>query len=160
MFVRSLSLLTVSGASCLSCIDLLILLFVPSSLSLPSVQQSSYYGLAGMMPKKYTQAVMVGESIAGLVVSINRIFTKAATDSLRLGAITFFVMSLLYILFCVLCQLFLRMSPFVKYHVSQCRQDRSPPAASNQVPSWLETARLGSLTWNVCLWEHGSFSFL
>lgn len=30
-----------------------------------TIQQSSFYGFASMLPKKYPQAVMVGESLAG-----------------------------------------------------------------------------------------------
>ena len=29
----------------------------------PSVQQSSFYGFAGMLPRRFTQAVMTGESM-------------------------------------------------------------------------------------------------
>ena len=32
------------------------------SLSLSQVQQSSFYGYTGMLPKRYTQGVMTGES--------------------------------------------------------------------------------------------------
>ena len=42
------------------------------------VQQSSLYGLAGMLPRKYTLAVMIGESVAGVTVSLSRILTKLA----------------------------------------------------------------------------------
>lgn len=43
------------------------------------VQQSSYYGYVGMLKGgTYTLALMVGESIAGVAVSFNRIVTKAA----------------------------------------------------------------------------------
>ena len=101
------------------------------------MQQSSYYGLAGMLPGRNTQAIMVGESVAGLAVSMNRIVTKAATDSLRVGAIVFFVISLLYILFCVSCQLFLRVSPFVRSHVNRGRRDNRLAVASNsEVGGW------------------------
>lgn len=33
-----------------------------TSLSLSQVQQSSFYGYTGMLPKRYTQGVMTGES--------------------------------------------------------------------------------------------------
>ena len=112
--------------------ELIIKAFISCVIFFPSVQQSSYYGLAGMLPGRNTQAIMVGESVAGLAVSVNRVVTKAATNSLRVGAIAFFVISLLYILFCVLCQLFLRASPFVRYHVSQCKHDNRQTAASDQ----------------------------
>ena len=90
--------------------------------AIPLVQQSSYYGLAGMLPQQYPQAVMAGESVAALVVSINRIITKVSTSSERFGAIAFFLVSIVFILVCVCCQQFLRTSAFVKYHVRQCGQ--------------------------------------
>jgi hypothetical protein len=38
-----------------------------------TVQQSSFYGFAALLPKKkFTQALMTGESIAGFLVSSNR----------------------------------------------------------------------------------------
>jgi solute carrier family 29 (equilibrative nucleoside transporter) protein 4 len=38
-----------------------------------TVQQSSFYGFAALLPKKkFTQALMFGESIAGFLVSSNR----------------------------------------------------------------------------------------
>ena len=75
-----------------------------------------------MLPPRYTQAVMVGESVAGFSVSILRIITKASTESERKGAIAFFVISLLYILLCVACQVFLWRSKFVRYYVINCQK--------------------------------------
>lgn len=40
-----------------------------------TIQQSSFYGFASMLPKKYPQAVMVGESLAGeseYLISLNK----------------------------------------------------------------------------------------
>ena len=99
-----------------------------------TVQQSTYYGLAGMLPRRYPQAVMTGESVAGLVVSINRIITKAAFQSERFGAIAFFVISLLFILVCVGCHCFIRMSPFVRYHTARCQQEERQETAEQVMP--------------------------
>ena len=93
----------------------------PSS-HLSSVQQSSYYGLAGMLPRRYPQAVMVGESVATSIFSITRVITKSSTTSERFGAIAFFVVSIFFILACVGCQQVIRCNPFVRYHTLQCRQ--------------------------------------
>lgn len=89
------------------------------------VQQSSYYGLSGMLPQRYPQAVMAGESVATTVVSFTRILTKASTTNERFGAIAFFLISILFILCCVGCQQMIRLSPFVRYHVQQCRSKTS-----------------------------------
>ncbi|KAL1426954.1 hypothetical protein MTO96_003253 [Rhipicephalus appendiculatus] len=48
-----------------------------------TVQQSSFYGYTSMLPSRYTQAVMTGESAAGVLVSANRILTKALLRETR-----------------------------------------------------------------------------
>ena len=88
------------------------------------LQQSSYYGLSGMLPPRYTQAVMAGESAAGLVVSLNRVVTKVALTEMRSGVIAFFVVSVLFILLCVGCQVYIGLSPFVRHYVVACRQNK------------------------------------
>lgn len=100
----------------------------------PAVQQSSYYGLSGMLPRRYAQAVMAGESAAGVVVSINRIVTKAAIRSERTGAITFFAISLGFIMACVGCMLYILRSPFVRYHMASC-EGRKQKATQVELPS-------------------------
>ena len=77
------------------------------------VQQSSLYELAGVLPIShwYTQAIMVGESTAGMTVAIIHAILKASTADERTGAIAFFIISLVFILVCVGCQVFLRLSP-------------------------------------------------
>ena len=76
----------------------------------------------------YTQAIMVGESAAGLTVAIIRVITKAAATDLRTGAIAFFITSLVFILICVGCQVFLRLSPFVNYHLKRFQADQRAAA--------------------------------
>ena len=106
------------------------------------VQQSSLYGLAGVLPGPwYTQAIMVGESAAGITVAIIRVITKAAateerTEDIvtkeRTGAIAFFITSLVFILMCVGCQVFLRLSPFVNYHLKKFQADQRAAAEKVQ----------------------------
>ena len=71
---------------------------------------------------------MVGESAAGLTVAIIRVITKAAATEERVGAIAFFITSLVFILMCVGCQVFLRLSPFVNYHLKKCQADQRAAA--------------------------------
>jgi hypothetical protein len=40
--------------------------------------RSSFYGFGALLPPKYTQGIMFGESLAGVLVSINRVWTKLA----------------------------------------------------------------------------------
>ena len=64
---------------------------------------------------------MLGESGAGLVVSLLRVVTKVSSHSERTGAIAFFSIAVGYIAFCACCQVFIMRSKFVKYHVIQAR---------------------------------------
>ena len=58
--------------------------------------------------------------MAGFIVAINRIFTKLVFSE-RVGAIVFFVVSLLFVIMCIGCYVFIVRSPFVKYHMRRCR---------------------------------------
>ena len=68
------------------------------------IQQASFYGLAGLFPPKYTQALMLGESMAGVVVSVNRITTKSAfgdtLDDVRRSTFIFFYLTMSLVLIC------------------------------------------------------------
>lgn len=85
-----------------------------------TIQQSSFYGFASMLPKQYTQAVMAGESIAGFLVSSNRVVTKLLINNDRVSTVIFFLTSTLYILFSYLLHLATINSPFVRFHVEAC----------------------------------------
>uniref|UniRef100_T1H364 Major facilitator superfamily (MFS) profile domain-containing protein n=1 Tax=Megaselia scalaris TaxID=36166 RepID=T1H364_MEGSC len=50
-----------------------------------------------MLPKQYTQAVMSGESLAGFLVSSNRVLTKLIIDNDRVSTVLFFLTSTVYI---------------------------------------------------------------
>ncbi len=74
-----------------------------------------------MLPPRYTQALMLGESLAGLVVSLLRVVTKVSAHSERTGAIAFFSIAVGYIALCACCQVFIMRSKFVKYYVTQAK---------------------------------------
>lgn len=85
-----------------------------------TIQQSSFYGFASMLPKQYTQAVMAGESIAGFLVSSNRVVTKLLINNDRVSTVIFFLTSTLYILFSYLLHMATINSTFVRFHVEAC----------------------------------------
>jgi solute carrier family 29 (equilibrative nucleoside transporter), member 4 len=86
-----------------------------------TVQQSSFYGFAALLPKKkYTQALMAGESIAGFLVSSNRVATKLLIQSDKISTVIFFLTSTLYIAFSYFLHVVTIESPFIKYHLKSC----------------------------------------
>ncbi|CAF1600296.1 unnamed protein product [Rotaria magnacalcarata] len=86
-----------------------------------TLQQSSFYGLTSMLPFRYTQAVMTGESFAGLLASCARISTNLfmSNDS-HLSTILFFSLGLLFVQFCFISYLVIQRSKFIEYYVYQC----------------------------------------
>nr|XP_046915901.1 equilibrative nucleoside transporter 4-like [Dermatophagoides farinae] len=93
-----------------------------------SVQQSTFYGYTSMLPKRYVQAVMIGESAAGVFVSFNRIITKILypTES-EFNTVLFFSISIIVISICAIVHVvLLPRSNFIRYHLYLCRDNDNP----------------------------------
>ncbi|KAI4881848.1 hypothetical protein NFI96_026637, partial [Prochilodus magdalenae] len=101
-----------------------------------TVQQSSFYGYTGMLPKRYTQGVMTGESTAGVIVSLSRIFTKLLVENEKNNTIVFFLFSVSMETLCFLLHMLVRRTRFVRYHTDRARRGdawvKSQIAASAQ----------------------------
>ncbi|XP_042560183.1 equilibrative nucleoside transporter 4 [Clupea harengus] len=92
-----------------------------------TVQQSSFYGYMGMLPKRYTQGVMTGESTAGVIISLSRIFTKLLIKNERKNTIIFFLISICMELMCFVLHLLVRRTHFVRHYTSLARQGLCHP---------------------------------
>ncbi|XP_051994969.1 equilibrative nucleoside transporter 4 isoform X1 [Xyrauchen texanus] len=90
-----------------------------------TVQQSSFYGYMGMLPKHYTQGVMTGESTAGVIISLSRIFTKLMIKNERKNTIIFFLISICMVLMCFILHMLVRRTRFVQYYTSLARKGLS-----------------------------------
>lgn len=104
-----------------------------------AVLQSSVYGFGCMFPKKYAQAIMVGEGLAGFLAAVTRILVHLTTAAghQSVWTIVFFLIPTLYIIFCFKLYVnhIYNHSPLVHYYVklassSRCtnenRQNRRP----------------------------------
>ncbi|XP_032184334.1 equilibrative nucleoside transporter 4 isoform X1 [Mustela erminea] len=98
-----------------------------------TVQQSSFYGYTGMLPKRYTQGVMTGESTAGVMASLSRILTKLLLPDERASTLIFFLVSAGLELLCFLLHLLVRRSRFVLYHTARPRDSRPGRRAGYRV---------------------------
>ncbi|XP_071452226.1 equilibrative nucleoside transporter 4 isoform X1 [Hetaerina americana] len=85
-----------------------------------TVQQSSFYGYTSMLPSRYTQAVMTGESAAGLLVSSNRILTKLLLRDERASTAIFFGTSVVFLGACALLHQAVRRTHFVRFYLTLC----------------------------------------
>uniref|UniRef100_A0A8C2XPX2 Equilibrative nucleoside transporter 4 n=1 Tax=Cyclopterus lumpus TaxID=8103 RepID=A0A8C2XPX2_CYCLU len=86
-----------------------------------TVQQSSFYGYMGMLPKRYTQGVMTGESTAGVIISLSRIFTKLLIPDEKKNTLIFFLVSISMEMLCFLLHLLVRRSQFVRYYTNSAQ---------------------------------------
>ncbi|XP_062338626.1 equilibrative nucleoside transporter 4 isoform X2 [Osmerus eperlanus] len=87
-----------------------------------TVQQSSFYGYMGMLPKRYTQGVMTGESTAGVIISLSRIFTKLLIKDERRNTLIFFLISIAMEMLCFLLHLLVRNTRFVCYYTGHAHR--------------------------------------
>uniref|UniRef100_A0A493U442 Equilibrative nucleoside transporter 4 n=1 Tax=Anas platyrhynchos platyrhynchos TaxID=8840 RepID=A0A493U442_ANAPP len=83
-----------------------------------TVQQSSFYGYTGLLPKRYTQGVMTGESTAGVIISLSRIFTKLLLSDEKENTVIFFFISIGMELTCFILHLLVKRTRFVRYYTS------------------------------------------
>ncbi|XP_027898801.1 equilibrative nucleoside transporter 4 [Xiphophorus couchianus] len=86
-----------------------------------TVQQSSFYGYMGMLPKRYTQGVMTGESTAGVIISLSRIFTKLLIPDEKKNTLIFFLISISMEMLCFLLHLVVRRSRFVRHYTGNAQ---------------------------------------
>lgn len=98
------------------------------------VQEASYYGYAGMLPSKYTRAIMLGESFAGLFVSVNRIVTKLTIEDPFINTVIFFSLSIVGEIVCILLHRYIKKSKFVRYY--KAREDAASGGENNAVVSF------------------------
>uniref|UniRef100_A0A8D8TT11 Equilibrative nucleoside transporter 4 n=1 Tax=Cacopsylla melanoneura TaxID=428564 RepID=A0A8D8TT11_9HEMI len=89
-----------------------------------TVQQSSFYGYTSMLPSRYTQAVMAGESGAGFLVSINRIITKLLFEDRKNNTLIFFLLSSLGVGGCFFLHQVARKTDFVQFYITLCKESR------------------------------------
>ncbi|KAM9779853.1 equilibrative nucleoside transporter 4 [Neosynchiropus ocellatus] len=99
-----------------------------------TVQQSSFYGYMGMLPKRYTQGVMTGESTAGVIISLSRIFTKLLIKDERRNTLIFFLISIGIETLCFLLHLLVRRSRFVRYYTGHAPGRSGPRARDPRDP--------------------------
>lgn len=98
-----------------------------------AIQQSSYFGFASMFPKKYIQALLVGEGLAGFIAAIAHILIKLTSNS-AIWTIIFFLIPTAYIVFsAVLYYTHIHIhSPFVHYYVKTANITRPIESRTNR----------------------------
>ncbi|XP_065204229.1 equilibrative nucleoside transporter 4 isoform X2 [Planococcus citri] len=89
-----------------------------------TIQQSSFYGYTSMLPSRYTQAVMAGESAAGFLVSVNRILTKFLLSNQQFNTLLFFGISSVGVAVCFILHQIVERSDFIQFYLTLCRESK------------------------------------
>lgn len=93
-----------------------------------AVLQSSFYGFGCMFPKKYAQAIMVGEGLAGFLAAVTRILVHLTTSTAnqQVWTIVFFLIPTIYIAVCFKLYVnhIYNHSPLVHYYVKLASSSR------------------------------------
>lgn len=97
-----------------------------------SFLQGGMFGLTGDLPPVYTQALMGGQGLAGVAVSVNAMIaaltTKKSSSSdptyqeLKIPTMVYFLVAVFILLFCILGYLVLERLPFVHHYQNQAKQ--------------------------------------
>jgi len=94
---------------------------------------------------------------AGLIVSVNRIITKAMMRDVRASTLLFFSLSISFVVLCCLAFHVTRCTEFVRFYVSVCRSSavsddqRSIMRPSTEPPAGEEVSLVSVLRSNVSL---------
>ncbi|KAI6176973.1 Nucleoside transporter [Aphelenchoides bicaudatus] len=86
------------------------------------VYQNSIYGLAAMFPQKFTNAVIIGNNLCGIFVTIVLILTLLFLNDVQAIAILYFSVALAVILACLFSFLWLPKLAFYSYHTNRAKR--------------------------------------
>ncbi|CAH1372668.1 equilibrative nucleoside transporter 4 isoform X1 [Tenebrio molitor] len=90
-----------------------------------TVQQSSFYGYTSMLPARYTQAVMVGESASGVFTSSVRVLTRFLIPEIRGSTIYFFTVSVSAVATCFAMYHLIRRTDFIQFYIALCERAKT-----------------------------------
>jgi hypothetical protein len=103
---------------------------------LTAILQGGVFGLAGMFPGAYMQALMAGQGLGGMGVSIAALVTTAAApptvgdatySDVRLSTFVYFLCASIFSFVCVMAYFSLKKLPFALHHAGNHKQVNALP---------------------------------
>uniref|UniRef100_A0A5S6QMX2 Equilibrative nucleoside transporter 1 n=1 Tax=Trichuris muris TaxID=70415 RepID=A0A5S6QMX2_TRIMR len=82
--------------------------------SATGVYQNCVYGLAADFPMKYSNAVVIGSNVSGLITSVMYLISVGLSPSYPVSATVYFSCALLTIILCLLSFMFLRLNRYFR----------------------------------------------
>ncbi|CAL8070424.1 unnamed protein product [Calicophoron daubneyi] len=106
------------------------------------IHQTLTFGMAAILPMKYSNAVIVGSNACGTIISLVNVLTKwlamiksRSRKSIVVAAVAYFMSSVGIVLACVITYFWLRRLEFVRYYSSlgnkRCIEVLSPPEGTS-----------------------------
>ncbi|UMM43656.1 hypothetical protein L5515_019076 [Caenorhabditis briggsae] len=89
------------------------------------VYQNSIFGLAGELPFKYTNAVIIGNNLCGTFVTLLSMSTKAVTRNILDRAFAYFLIALITLVFCFISFLILKKQRFYQFYSTRAERQRA-----------------------------------
>ncbi|TNV72798.1 hypothetical protein FGO68_gene5917 [Halteria grandinella] len=90
------------------------------------IVQSSTFALGGMLPGKYMGAIMLGNGLSGISLNICRAITLAAIpDDYYMGALIYFILASLILIFCAFAHWKFQQLEFVKYYIKLANDEKN-----------------------------------
>eukprot|EP00038_Savillea_parva_P003348 m.124289 g.124289 ORF g.124289 m.124289 type:complete len:500 (-) comp11150_c6_seq2:881-2380(-) len=103
------------------------------SAAMTSFFQGGLFGLSGMLPFTYTQAMMGGQGLGGVVVAVMNLITLVFIDDAIHAAYIFFLVAVVVLIFCNISFYILLNLPIVKWYVAHGNQLRDAAKDVNGV---------------------------
>uniref|UniRef100_T1IMY7 Battenin n=1 Tax=Strigamia maritima TaxID=126957 RepID=T1IMY7_STRMM len=116
------------------------------------IYQNSVYGIAGKLPMKYTNAVVLGSNVSGTIVSLISIAAIAIAPNARTSAIYYFISALFVLLACFDTYFALPLSRFYRYYEQQSEKQNQTTYKSSlsyRIPYWTIFKKAFPQLWNV-----------
>jgi len=90
-----------------------------------SVFQSGMFGLGGMLPFKYTQAIMAGQSAGAVIVAVFYIAFLEIMPNNNYSGLAFFAMAVIFIAVCLWSCYILQRRPIVLHYMKKSERDKA-----------------------------------
>eukprot|EP00795_Rhopilema_esculentum_P013540 gene13540-4426_t len=102
-----------------------------------AVLQGSVFGLAGMLPPRYTQAVMGGQGLSGLFAAVASILSQLGQNNVMKSAFGYFFTASAVLFICIGAMVVLFRLKFVKHYLAENRHactHRCEPSYHDHLP--------------------------
>ena len=99
------------------------------------VYQNCFYGIAGRLPMKYSNAVVIGSNVCGTLVSIMAIASHAISPNPLTEAVLYFSVATLIVIACFIVLFFHELSAFYCYYMERSEVAESAlPKENEEIP--------------------------